>query len=77
MSITQTKRGRSVEIPKDMIVKMIESRFGGEQAQQANQQLPDQVDHEQHAGLLNQFGLDPQEALSHFTGGGSTPGQQT
>lgn len=33
-----------MEIPKEMVVSMIESRFGGEQAQQAAQQLPDQVD---------------------------------
>ncbi len=60
-----------MEIPKEMVVSMIESRFGGEQAQQAAQQLPDQVDHEEHAGLLNQFGVDPQEMVSQFSGRGS------
>ncbi len=64
-----------MQIPKDQIVSMIESRLGGDQAQQAAQQLPDQVDHEQHAGVLNQFGIDPQELSSQFGGGGPAGGQ--
>ena len=64
-----------MQVPKDMVVSMIEQRFGGAQAQQAAQQLPDQVDHEQHAGLLSQFGIDPQELAGQSGGGGQ--GQQT
>ncbi len=48
---------------KQQIVSMIEQRLGLEQANQAAAQLPDQVDHEQHSGLLQQFGLDPQQLL--------------
>jgi hypothetical protein len=59
-----------MQIPKEQILSMIESRMGGDQAQQAAQQLPDQVDHEQHAGLLSQFGIDPHEIASQFGGGG-------
>jgi hypothetical protein len=61
-----------MEIPKDMILSFIQQRMGGEQAAQANAQLPDQVDHEQHADLLNQLGVNPQELLSHVSsqGGG-------
>ncbi len=44
-----------MQIPKDMIVWFIEQRMGGEQAAQAEAQLPDQVDHEQHADLLAQL----------------------
>ena len=50
-----------MEIPKDTIVSMIESRGGSDQAQQAVQQLPDVIDHEEHSGLLEQFGIDPHE----------------
>ena len=65
-----------MQVPKDMIISMIEQRLGGDQAQQAAQQLPDQVDHEQHAGLLSQFGIDPQELLGQSGGaGGQDPGQ--
>jgi hypothetical protein len=56
-----------MEIPKQQVLSMIESRMGAGQAQAAADQLPDQVDHEQHAGLLSQFGIDPQELLG---GGG-------
>ncbi|MBV9940935.1 MAG: hypothetical protein JO262_02305 [Solirubrobacterales bacterium] len=65
-----------MQIPKDAVVSMIQQRLGSDQAQQAAQQLPDQVDHEQHAGLLSQFGVDPQELLGQSGAGGSQgPGQ--
>ena len=57
-----------MQIPKDMIVSMIENRLGGAQAQQAAQQLPDQVDHEQHGSLLSKFGINPQEIISQLGG---------
>jgi hypothetical protein len=53
-----------MEIPKDKILQLIQDRQGGDQAQQADQQLPDNVDPEQHGGLLQQFGVNPQELLS-------------
>ena len=65
-----------MQFSKDMIVSMIEQRAGSGQAQQAAQQLPDQVDHEEHAGLLSQFGLDPQELLGQSGGGGGGGGYQ-
>ena len=57
-----------MRIPKERIVSMIESRAGGAQAQQAAEQLPDVVDHEEHAGLLSQFGIDPQELVGDVGG---------
>jgi hypothetical protein len=57
-----------MQIPKDQIISLIESRMGGHQAQQASQELPDQFDHEQHADLLKKFNLDPQELLQKFGG---------
>jgi hypothetical protein len=63
-----------MQIPKEQILSMIESRMGSGQAQAAADQLPDQVDHEQHAALLSKFGIDPQELLgggaAANTGGG-------
>ena len=58
-----------MQIPKDQIISLIESRLGGEQAQQAAQKLPDQVDHEQHSDLLKQFNIDPHELVQKFGGG--------
>jgi hypothetical protein len=52
-----------MEIPKDKVLELIRERAGGEQADQAANELPDQVDPEQHADLLSKFGVDPQELL--------------
>jgi hypothetical protein len=58
-----------MQIPKDQIISLIESRLGGDQAQQASQQLPDQVDHEQHADVLKRYNIDPRELVQKFSGG--------
>jgi hypothetical protein len=58
-----------VEIPKDMILNLIRERLGGDKAQEADQQLPDQVDPEQHSDLLSRFGINPQELLGGGLGG--------
>jgi hypothetical protein len=58
-----------VEIPKDMILNLIRERLGGDKAQEADQQLPDQVDPEQHSDLLSKFGINPQELLGGGLGG--------
>jgi hypothetical protein len=57
-----------MQIPKDQIISLIESRLGGDQAQQASQKLPDQVDHEQHADLLKQFDIDTHELVQKVSG---------
>jgi hypothetical protein len=48
-----------VEIPKKQILQMLRERGNHDQAQQTDQQLPNQVDPEEHAGLLGQLGIDP------------------
>jgi hypothetical protein len=53
-----------VEIPKDKILDMLHQQGKSDQADQAEQELPDQVDPEKHSGLLEKFGLKPQEVLS-------------
>jgi len=63
-----------MEIPKQQILNLIERRMGSDQAAQAGAQLPDQVDHEQHADLLQQYGIDPQEAANQFGGAGDPQG---
>lgn len=59
-----------MEIPKDMILNLLRERGQGEHADQAAQELPDQVDPEQHSGLLAKFGLDPSDLLKLAGGGG-------
>ena len=58
-----------MEIPKEAIINLIRERLGGDKAAQADQELPDRVDHEQHSDLLAKFGIDPQELLSGGLGG--------
>jgi len=38
-------------------------------ADHAQQELPDQVDTDQHGGLLEKFGLNPADLIAKFTGG--------
>jgi hypothetical protein len=52
-----------MEIPKDKIIDLLRQRGDHEQADQAAQELPDQVDHEQHGDLLQNHGIDPQDLL--------------
>jgi len=42
----------------------------GDQAGQAEQELPDQVDPQRDSGLLAKFGLEPQDLIKKFAGGG-------
>jgi hypothetical protein len=57
-----------MQIPKDQIISLIEQRAGSDQAQQARSELPDPVDHEQHADLLQKYGVDPQELTQKLGG---------
>lgn len=57
-----------MEIPKDQVLDLIRERGGGDQATQAEQELPDQVDTERDAGLLEKFGVNPQDLLGKFGG---------
>lgn len=59
-----------MQIDKTQILELLRSRGQQDQAQQADAQLPQQVDPQEHAGLLQQFGLDPQALISAVAGGG-------
>jgi hypothetical protein len=59
-----------MEIPKDKILELLRDKGQDDKAGQAEQELPDQVDPERDSGLLAKFGIDPQELLSKFAGGG-------
>ena len=59
-----------MNISKDQIVQLLESQGNHDKAQQAGQQLPDQVDTDngQHADLLSKLGLDAGSIGNQFGG---------
>jgi hypothetical protein len=59
-----------MQIDKQTIIDLLRQRGQEDQAQQADSELPDQVDHERDAGLLEKFGINPQDLLGKITGGG-------
>jgi hypothetical protein len=63
-----------MEIPKDKILELLRQRGDDEKAQQADQQLPDQVDTEKHRGILDQLGIDPEDLLGSLGGMGDKLG---
>jgi hypothetical protein len=68
-----TQGDRPLQLDKNMILDLLRERGQQDQATQADQELPDQVDTDQHANLLQKFGLDPQELIQKFMGGGGLP----
>ncbi len=58
-----------MEIPKDQILDLLKQQGKSDQAEQASQELPDQVDPERDSGLLSKFGVDPKDLLGKFGGG--------
>ncbi|WP_432492610.1 MULTISPECIES: hypothetical protein [Kineococcus] len=64
-----------MQIPKELVLQLIREKFNDDgKAQEADSQLPGQVDTEQHSGLLDKFGVNPSELIAKFTGGGGGGG---
>jgi hypothetical protein len=55
-----------MEIPKDQILQLLRDRGKADQADQADQQLPDHVDPEQHGDLLQKLVINPSELLGNI-----------
>jgi len=60
-----------MQIPKEKILELLRSRGQDDKAAQADGELPDQVDTEQHAGILQKLGLDPGDLVGMLGGGGA------
>jgi hypothetical protein len=56
------------EIPKAMIVERIRSQQGTQKANEADKELPDKVDTDTDAELLQKYGLDPSEVADLLGG---------
>jgi hypothetical protein len=58
-----------MQIDKDQIISFLRQRGDNAKADQAEQELPGQVDTEQDSGLLAKLGIDPSELLGGLGGG--------
>lgn len=52
-----------MQIDKQQIIDFLRARGEDGKATQAGQELPGQVDTEQHADLLSKIGIDPQDVM--------------
>ncbi len=59
-----------MNIDKDSILNMLRSNGQDADADRAQQDLPDQMDTDGHAGLLDKFGINPADLIAKFTDGG-------
>jgi hypothetical protein len=59
-----------MNIDKDQILQLLRSQGDDAKAQQADQELPDQVDTDRDSGLLAKFGIDPMDLVKKLGGGG-------
>jgi poly-D-alanine transfer protein DltD len=48
-----------MQIDKSLIISELEKQGKSEHVQKALAELPDKIDHEQHAQLLEKYGIDP------------------
>ena len=63
-----------MQIDKETVLNFLREQGQHDQAQQAEQELPDQVDTERDQGLLDRFGINPQDLIGKLTGGRDIPG---
>lgn len=62
-----------MQIDKERIINLLRDQGDQDKAQKAEQELPDQVDTDRDAGVLQRLGIDPSDLVSRL-GGGNIPG---
>jgi len=63
-----------MEIPKEQILDFLRSRGDNDKAQQADQELPDKVDTDQHRDILDRLGINPEDLMGNLGGLGDKLG---
>lgn len=58
-----------MNIDKAQIIELLKSQGKDDKAGQAEAELPDQVDTDRDANLLEKYGINPQELLGKLGGG--------
>ena len=51
---------RGMQLPKEKILDLLRSRGEDDKASKADSELPDHVDTQKHAGILDKLGIDPE-----------------
>ncbi len=64
-----------MKIDKDTVLKLLRARGDHDKAAQAEQELPNEVDDDQHRGLLDKFGVDPKDLMGKLGGLGKRFGK--
>ncbi len=59
-----------MQIDKSQIIDMLKSQGEQDKATQADSELPEQVDTDQHQSQLDKLGINPSDLLGKFGGGG-------
>ena len=58
-----------MQIDKQQIIDLLKNRGDTDKAAQADSELPATVDTDEHSGLLDKLGINPQELLGGLAGG--------
>lgn len=58
----------SMNIDKSQIIQHLQSLGKHDEAAKADSELPDKVDPDEHAGMLEKFGVNPQDLLGKLGG---------
>ena len=64
-----------MKMSKDTILDLLRSRGDHDKAAQAERELPDEVDEDQHGGLLDKFGVNPKDLMGKLGGLGKRFGK--
>ena len=59
-----------MQFDKSQILDLLRSQGDTHKAEQADRELPQQVDTDQHAGILERLGLNPADLVAKLAGGG-------
>lgn len=58
-----------MQIDKQQVLELLRSKGDDERVEQAEGELPDRMDTDEHADLLASYGLGPQEVIAKLGGG--------
>jgi hypothetical protein len=77
--VAATRRFHDMHIDKEFVLEELRKQGKNEHVQKAIAELPAKIDHEQHAALLQKFGIDPGKLVGsalerQTTGGAKTSG---